>query len=397
MKTLVLATVSAAALLAAGGAFAQTTPVAPTQPTTGASADASQIDQIGDMNTATVTQSVTSKANGAASVIEQGITNYDLKSYNNTATVTQEDHNNRSLVVQANTASTDFNMDTSAKGNGNNNATVYQHKGSSLSAAFTYQYGGGNTSNIQQYGTGDAFSGDHNDGNLFGVNDRTSEMPAVTAAQNFRVLTVDDARSLASNHFNNVNSKGQYGAAAVVVQDWAQNDYGSVTQHGSNQRGAVVQAFEGGSTGTIDQNGSNNDALISQEEGRDAAANYANISQTAGASGNVAVISQIKASNGYSTITQNGTNGTAYNYQGAANDTSMITQSNVGASATVDQFAANDWSKVIQEGSTAKNTAIVTQSIANVTSNIYQTGDTNMAKVIQQGPAGVFNAPRTTR
>ena len=239
MKTLILATVSAVALLAAGAASAQTTGTVEGQLTTaktnaqnatyGDVVASSYINQLGTANQATVNQVAGDLPNGfnsttttEKSVILQGWNG--VKASNNVANVTQSGGNEISTVMQRN----DYPAADSAK----NTASVTQ-KGANENA-FTYQFGSGNTSTIVQ---------DSGNNNSFVPSSNVNSAADYAAGQN--TATSFHGADQTYSHLNDVG--------ATVIQDETQGGNVSITQSAPNNGASVSQWYAERDTVNINQ------------------------------------------------------------------------------------------------------------------------------------------------
>ena len=366
MKTLILATVSAAALLTAGIASAQILPtdsnflhITPGQQTAGENAS-SNVDQSGSGNVANVTQ--TQVTNGFSVVVQSGASKYGVNGTANTADVTQTGRNARSLVLQ--------NQD----GGDTNHGTVTQ---SGLNEqAVIYTNGNSVTDTITQNSQND---GSVSGGNLFGVNGRSGSSAGTAALSYAEQLTPAQL---------DAGATGVSGYGAAIVQDRLGGfSSASVTQTGSkNNRGLILQTnstFEkasiaqtgsgsGNFAGVMQENGAFHSAVINQT---DATNSSASIEQIGGFSGHFAQIDQTGLSNKATTF-QSGYTPADYSY---------TSQKGTLETATVSQTGGSDTSLVFQglTGPGNNNTANVSQKGANAYSTVTQNGGFNVATIKQ--------------
>lgn len=406
MKTLVLATVSAAALLAAGAASAQSAnnvdagisnlrsglnaiTVENSHLGTGGVAalydSKSYVAQVGNQNTANIDQQTAGSAGGGAvdanygnpqsSVVLQGWGGG--RSDYNTANVSQKGTNQVSVVMQRNYPTADF---------GSNSANVSQ-EGSNKNA-FTYQYGRENRSMVLQ-------SGDDTTTPSSSVKDSATANSGGSFAMSFH--GIDGTQS----HLNDAGGR--------VIQDEAQNNNAGLSQAGADLKGTIVQWYGERNTANVYQTGTNNSA-ISYQTGKDS-----NIGISQSSSNNKASVYQVSgdqdgsaygvvgADDSYANtavVNQSAAGGTALVLQGGSSNFAGINQSGLGTeSATIRQVGMDNYATIDQAGygnparpggETAltmqagfNNRATVRQSSAGDYSLIEQNGTNNVANVTQ--------------
>jgi hypothetical protein len=385
MKTLILSSVSAAALLFASAAFAD--------------GNSSTITQIGTSQNATVDQ--TQSSGGSVAQITQGQVDGDA---NNVASVTQGGANNQASVTQGQGAygltnpSNSATTDQEGTGGavtviqlGNNSVTVQQLAGSSAETALVgqsnnfnsaaivqqgarelavvnQQTGSGNIASITQNGTGDGETAGHADhvygtGNLYRNENVPSDSVLPGAAE----------------------GKTSYGPSGAYVDQAGFSNQGTVNQQGMDNFADVAQGAPDDSTGNI--------GTVTQGAGLDHTDGL--IYQQGDT--NIAAVNQSGSGSSYSTIWQNGVSNQAYSTQ-SGSENSVIAQGQTGAGqepltiptpgapvsndyASVFQSGGNDASLVNQTGS--NNSAYVSQQAANATSTVTQGGSFNVATVRQ--------------
>jgi trimeric autotransporter adhesin len=419
-----MAGASAAALLLAGSALAQTAGTDYSQPTQYTAAEsgsaASVVDQVGDSNTATVNQA----ANGNSSVILQDApvgspTTADPnagRSNGSHATVNQAGTGDRALTIQ--NAAPGVNVYAGATSTTNQSGTN--------ESAFTYQNGLISTATINQ-NTNAASQGG---GNVLGVDGRSSEASAQA--------DVNYAESLSGAALDGwTENKGSYGAtivqdsagnggytvdtatinqdntgargnnAALITQIAAQGDTATVQQYDTAQSGAAIlqSGANDYANASIYQTGGRNNSATIQQTGGDfnGDGDLANVYQSGngqeariaqGQHGNTGtVVQSVGDDKAFARITQNGQMGNALVDQaGTGADYAMTTQSDVGSTANTYQTGGMDVSLITQSAGGGSNTANVYQSAAGAYSVVNQMGTGNVATVNQFAGASSMTA-----
>lgn len=421
MKTLVLATVSAVAMLAAGVASAQSTASSEgriangaaafgvftgsdvSRPTDGANPfnARSYVAQVGDNNTANVDQVTDQEANFGKplnSTVLQGWGGG--QSTGSQANVTQRGTDNLSVVMQRNYPSSNH---------GANTATVGQAAGSSKNNAFTYQYSQDSTSNIQQAGknTGAAptssvsDSSNANNGGAFATSFHGADQSASHLNEVGARVIQDEAMSDSATVSQDASSVDN---AASAVQWYAEHDTANITQGGTKNSALSYQTGSYSTIGVNQAGGHDNKAEVYQVTSDQDLNNYGsgignttNVTQSGayanalvlqGGNNNVAGINQ--SGTGAPTLTQDagirqvGSFNTANTTQSGLSDHSLILQDGTNNNATVGQAGAGDYSLVKQSGSNNYGTVNQSQGFFEV-SKIDQSGTENQASVNQTG------------
>ncbi len=404
MKTLILATVSTAALLLAGAASAQSTveqryQSARDQLNNAAQAQSSPSEnsytyQKGDSNSVTVDQAVPSAKAAEYSTVIQGWGNGT--STGNSAAVTQRGVDDRSVVMQRNYPE---------GGGGGNSAIVGQSAGAKN--AYTYQYGNGNSSSISQ--TGDADSGQtsssvHTVADTGAGEAYTTEFHSVDGSAKHAVSDAG-GRVIQDEAVGNSATLQQYGTGGnqkgTIVQWYAERNSAAIYQTGGSSNAALTYQTGHDSNASISQNGGSNQGAVFQVSGDADGAAYGagdngyNDSATVSQVGTSNLASALQGGNGNnSSISQNGMNNSAGSYQlgsgsySTINQTSnngnaLVDQRGLNGSASVSQTATGDNAYVSQMGTGAYNYATVSQAAARALSVSYQNGSGNSVSVYQ--------------
>lgn len=407
MKTLVLATASAVALLAAGVASAQTSSgVEATFSNAQAGlsslngADSSRpgqpydsrsyISQVGDGNSANVDQTIGYTQGGPSpsapdnnyghplsSVVLQGWGGG--KSTGSSANTTQSGLSNVSVTMQR-----DYN------GGGNYNSTTQSGTNDN---AFSYQYGTKNSATIAQSGTDSSAPSSS-------VTDASTANSGGTYAGSFH------GADQATSHLNDGGGR--------IIQDEAQGNGAYLTQTGTNVTGTIEQWYGEGNFASVTQGGTSNHALSYQT----GYGSTVGINQSAASSNNKATVYQVSADQDGSAygvvgandsgvnsafVTQTGQNSSATELQAGTNNLASITQStgsipgdvrdaNFGSDAAIRQVGMNNNAGTNQSGaddhaltqqSGSYNTAFTTQTNAGAYSLVDQSGSGNYTSVTQ--------------
>jgi hypothetical protein len=375
MKTFLMGAVSAAALFAAGGAFAD--------------GNSSTIDQIGTFNNAAVDQTG-SASDGVATVTQSD-------SYNS-AGVTQGGAGNQAAVTQSNgsfgAVRNPSNVSSSDQEGltggltviqvGNSSSSISQSSGSVNEHALVGQSGNLDTSVINQGGNAE----------LAMVNQELGSSNSATIAQagtGNGEYTPNNGAPGGGNlrWYENVPTdsvlpgagSGQtlYGPVGAFVDQLGSNESGSISQAGFQNFADVAQGNNAGgafNSGSVTQGGGmvQSDGVMFQD-----------------GQFNIASIDQQGAGSSYSTVWQHGVSNQAYSSQ-VGSETSRIEQGFIddngdegaavsGDYASVAQSGGGDNSTVNQSGN--NDTALVSQLGANATSSISQGGSFNTANVHQ--------------
>ena len=391
MKKIILGSVSAAALLMAGVAFAE--------------GNASTIAQIGTSQNAAVDQ--TQSSGGSVAQITQGLADGDA---NNQASVTQGASNNQASVTQSQSGfgvaspSNTATVDQQGAGGsalvlqvGNNAANVQQLSGAIGETAEVSQSNNFNSATVVQQGTNEfgLVNQEAGTGNVASITQTgTGSGPVTPIDQNASLPTPGPGSNLFRGE-NVPNDSGLPGAA------------NSITTYGPT--GAYVDQGGANNQGTVSQAGVNNFADVAQGQPGDATGNIGTVTQGMGltntdgvmyqqGNGNIASINQSGDGSSYSTVWQNGNGNQASSTQvGSENSVIAQGQQNVGKEpgsiptpadtpansdfASVDQRGGNDTSLVNQTGS--NDQAFVSQQNAGATSTVTQGGSFNVANVHQ--------------
>lgn len=352
MKSLVLATVSVAALMVAGAASAQTFPYAPysTQPTQGSAQVSASVDQTGNSDKSTVSQDHNATGAQNTAVIVQGFDG--AGAYSDTSSATQSGAGQRALTMQANTG----NSSSVSQSGANNDA-------------FTYQTGNYNRASTSQSGS----SAPANTGNIAGVNGSGSTGGGDNLAGS--LVNMNEAQlegTLETTGINSPSNPATVTGSYIVQASGAYNDGASVSQDAAGERAAIVQInSESNSSASVSQtNTLASDAAVYQTGG---SGNTGNISQTGGYLS--AAIYQSGSTNSTAGINESGSSSgnIAFAVQTGTGQQSYITQSGSLDQARSDQSGAYNYSSVNQTG------------LEGNTGAIYQSGTGNQSYLTQTG------------
>ncbi len=370
MKTLVLATVSTAALFFAGAASAQVAFPFGLQPNSqGDATVASSIDQLGTNNRANVAQDSFGATSHDTSVIVQGFID-TTGPRNNSANVTQTGTGQRSLVMQRSS----------------NNATSVNQSGAN-NDAFTYQSGrGGNTASTTQ----SSVSGNPKSGNIAGTDGVGSYQGGFALASTLGQQSQDQVENaVTTTGINPPTDLGQDGASYIVQAFSAYSNNASVNQSGGPAQRAAISQVDGehNSTAAITQTaggGLGADAWVYQTAG---SGNNAAVNQ--GSTNSSASIYQKSSIGSIASETQAGTFQAAYTTQTGQFQQSYANQSGSFNQLRVTQSGDSNYSNLIQSGS--EGTATVTQAGTLNNSYLAQTSQRDVADVTQTGNQNVSN------
>jgi hypothetical protein len=389
MKSIILGSVSTAALLFASAAFAD--------------GNSSTITQIGTSQNAIVDQ--TQSSGGAVAQITQGLADADA---NNAATVTQGGSGAQASVTQSQggygvaAPSNTSTSDQEGAGDnltvvqvGNNTSSIAQTSNSVGEYALVGQSNNFNSSTIVQAGQSEFALVNQEEG----TGNNASISQSGTGAGN--VTPVGSDRS------NIVPGPGDLVLSENVPGDSVLPGAPNLTRYGVT--GAAVDQVGSNNIGAVSQQGTQNFADVSQENDTAPGGNIGTVIQGSGVSysdgvmyqlgqNNIASINQSGGGSTYSTIWQNGNSNQAYSTQVGSN-VSEIAQGQNGASAHIGNIpdpgsatpVNNDYASVTQGGGdtslvnqTGNNdNAQVSQQAANATSTVTQGGSFNVAVVRQ--------------
>lgn len=373
MKSFIFGSVSAAALLVAGVAFASGSTSTVTQSGINQVANVNQVNsssgavstitQVDGYNNAAVTQG----GSGNIASINQSQGAYGaIHSPSNNSVSDQEGVNSKVTVIQKGNSSSNVLQNGSANGehaivfqqNNDSTASIVQG-GTNELGLVNQEEGTGNSASIVQSGTGDGIdlASSGGPGHLRWREHLPTDSP------------VGDTLPLA------------YGPDGATIDQVGTNNIGAISQQGYLNFADVAQGDQGspgvGNYGSIVQGAGQyyTDGVIYQQ-----------------GNANTATITQIGTGSSYSTVWQNGTSNQGYSAQSGYSDVSKIEQGfvddngNSGAPtnnefAVVNQSGANESSEVRQSGSF--NTAYVTQSTGGNASLVVQSGSGNYSNVVQ--------------
>jgi hypothetical protein len=374
MKTFLMGAVSAAALFAAGGAFA--------------AGNSSTIDQIGLSNNAAVDQTG-SASDGVATITQSDSYNSASATQGgagNQATVTQSNGSFGAVTNPSNVSNSDqegLNGGLTVVQVGNSTSTVSQSSGSANEHALVGQSGNSDPSVINQGGNAE----------LAMVNQEMGSSNSATIAQagtGNGEYTPNNGAPGGGNlrWYENVPgdsvlpgapSKTLYGPVGAFVDELGSNESGSISQAGFHNFADVAQGNNSSgafNAGTITQGGGmmQSDAVMFQD-----------------GQFNIASIDQQGVGSSYSTVWQHGVSNQAYSSQ-VGSETSRIEQGFTDDNGTEGAAVSGDFASVSQSGggddstvnqSGNNDTALVSQLGANATSSVSQGGSFNTAIVHQ--------------
>ena len=350
MKTLVLATVSAAALMMAGAAAAQALPGNPLV-TSDTASKSSLIRQNGTSNSASDDQTY---ATSGWSLIEQGGV---TATTGNNASLTQTGAGSRSVILQDD-QQINPSVGSKAANPGRNSATVAQNGANQESGV--RQAGGGNFANTTQSGNGDGVSAVAKTGTSI-----TGDPTAPVRAFNSYTSAADGAfvNQVGSGNGSDLSQAGNY-------------DLATVAQTGTTNYGKTTQQQDSSDSSKLTQTEASNVAEVDQYFGGSNASSVAQIGT------NYGIVTQDYGNHNASTLTQAGTNIASVTQTGSQNSSNV--QQGYGTSpANVAINPPTDFG-----GRTAASYATVTQDGYSNSSNIAQAKDNSTAAVHQSGMYG---------